>query len=794
MMVLMTKNRMNSKYKKPLLFVLLIVTIVSFPSIAVSTNIISDFNNPKTGSKLNSPDVTIIIDNITGASCYGQSDGVLCFTINEENVKEDKEYKVTLELSDSSEDIILSAVNINTTNCITGLPSTDFKIIVDDLFECSINDNIPGPGNLMISSPSVNVSKVSCYGAEDGKIWFEVIGGNAPYIYEWSNGESTDSIYALPAGTFTVTITDSNGCTFESQEFIITEPDLMYAEIETADNKCNGDKEGAAYVSYIEGGTAPYTYEWSNGESTDSIYELPAGTFTVTITDSNDCTFESQELIISEPDLMYAEIETADIKCNGDKEGAAYVSYIDGGTEPYTYEWSNGESTDSIFALPAGTFTLTITDSNDCSFESQELIISEPAMLYAEIETADIKCNGDNDGSAYVSYIDGGTEPYTYEWSNGESTDSIFALPAGSYNVTIADIQGCTYIINKIEINEPEIIVPNDSIEQIRCFGEANGSITLMPSGGVSSYTYNWSDNTNTSSIENLEIGIYSYTITDQNECTFSDTIAIIQPEELIANATVLSDVSCNADSDGSAKIEPIGGAGIITAVWDNASIDYTITNLVGGIYSVTISDENGCTTEDMVQIIKVDDPVIISFDETQTLQNGQKTNLEYEADQELTTYNWAIINTKNINTISNNFQESGMVSSTINIPINLTSERAVGFLLIEIFPQKNECVGESVMTELNILPGESSLFIPEIITPNQDGANDFWDITFSSNVSASDYSVKIFNRGGNLVHETDSYTQSFTGEGCPDGVYYYVINKKNSDEIHKGAITILRN
>ncbi len=717
MMVLMTKNRMNSKYKKPLLFVLLIVTIVSFPSIAVSTNIISDFNNPKTGSKLNSPDVTIIIDNITGASCYGQSDGVLCFTINEENVKEDKEYKVTLELSDSSEDIILSAVNINTTNCITGLPSTDFKIIVDDLFECSINDNIPGPGNLMISSPSVNVSKVSCYGAEDGKIWFEVIGGNAPYIYEWSNGESTDSIYALPAGTFTVTITDSNGCTFESQEFIITEPDLMYAEIETADNKCNGDKEGAAYVSYIEGGTAPYTYEWSNGESTDSIYELPAGTFTVTITDSNDCTFESQELIISEPDMMYAEIETADIKCNGDKEGAAYVSYIDGGTEPYTYEWSNGES-----------------------------------------------------------------------------TDSIFALPAGSYNVTIADIQGCTYIINKIEINEPEIIVPNDSIEQIRCFGEANGSITLMPSGGVSSYTYNWSDNTNTSSIENLEIGIYSYTITDQNECTFSDTIEIIQPEELIANATVLSDVSCNADSDGSAKIEPIGGAGIITAVWDNASIDYTITNLVGGIYSVTISDENGCTTEDMVQIIKVDDPVIISFDETQTLQNGQKTNLEYEADQELTTYNWAIINTKNINTISNNFQESGMVSSTINIPINLTSERAVGFLLIEIFPQKNECVGESVMTELNILPGESSLFIPEIITPNQDGANDFWDITFSSNVSASDYSVKIFNRGGNLVHETDSYTQSFTGEGCPDGVYYYVINKKNSDEIHKGAITILRN
>ncbi|WP_276505100.1 SprB repeat-containing protein, partial [Terrimonas pollutisoli] len=215
---------------------------------------------------------------------------------------------------------------------------------------------------LALTSSKVDVL---CFGNATGSVDLTVNGGTTPYTYVWSNGASTQDITALVAGIYSVTVTDANNCT-ATISVTITQPAAALALTSSkVDVLCFGNATGSVDLT-VNGGTAPYTYVWSNGASTQDITALAAGTYTVTVTDNNNCT-ATTSITIGQPAAALALSEAhVNVLCFGNATGSVDLT-VNGGTAPYTYVWSNGASTQDITALVAGTYSVTVTDANNCT-------------------------------------------------------------------------------------------------------------------------------------------------------------------------------------------------------------------------------------------------------------------------------------------------------------------------------------------------------------------------------------------------------------------------------------------
>ncbi|SDV99783.1 Por secretion system C-terminal sorting domain-containing protein [Flavobacterium degerlachei] len=337
------------------------------------------------------------------------------------------------------------------TDSVTGLTAGTYGLTVTDANGCVSTSSvtITEPA-LLVATAVVNVN-VTCNGLFDGEATAAATGGTAPYTYLWSNAATTARISGVASGTYNVTATDANGCTSASS-VTITEPTALSASIASQTNvSCNGGANGSSTVT-VTGGTAPYTYLWSNGATTASITGVIAGTYNVTVTDANGCT-SATSVKITQPTVLSASIASqTNISCNGVATGSSTVT-VTGGTAPYTYLWSNGATTASITGVIAGTYNVTATDANGCTSVTS-VTITEPTALSASIASqTNISCNGDATGSSIVS-VTGGTAPYTYLWSNGATTASITGVIAGTYNVTATDANGCTSATS-VTITEP---------------------------------------------------------------------------------------------------------------------------------------------------------------------------------------------------------------------------------------------------------------------------------------------------------------------------------------------------
>ncbi|WPY99070.1 hypothetical protein [Christiangramia sp. OXR-203] len=454
-------------------------------------------------------------------------------------------------------------------------------------------------GELNVETPlsgAVSTTDSSCYQFDDAEIEALPVGGLAPYTYSWSNGETTKTTTGLAPGTYSVTITDANGCTYDT-EGMVGEPTELQAIVDSSNNvSCNGYSDGAIDIS-VNGGTADYTYEWSNGETTQDISGIPAGTYSVTVTDANGCTDTIVGIEITEPDELMAEVvDTNNLSCNGYSDGAIDIS-VNGGTADYTYKWSNGETTQDISGIPAGTYSVTVTDANGCTDTIDGIEITEPDELMAEVvDTTNVSCNGDSDGAIDIS-VSGGTADYTYEWSNGETTQDISGIPAGTYSVTVTDANGCTDTIDNIQISEPdELVASVTSVTNATCNGELDGAIDISVVGGTPDYTYLWSNNATTQDLSGVAAGLYSVTVTDANGCTDTiNNIEIEDPSTLEAEVDATTNVSCNGYSDGSIDVSVSGGTPDYTYLWSNNATTQDISGLTAGTYSVIITDTNGC-------------------------------------------------------------------------------------------------------------------------------------------------------------------------------------------------------
>ncbi|GDX52994.1 hypothetical protein LBMAG27_20410 [Bacteroidota bacterium] len=546
------------------------------------------------------PDVlTISTQVITNVSCNGAGDGNIDITV----------------IGGTLPPYIFIWSNGSTNEDLTNLSGGTYSVTVTDVNNCSYTTSYTINEPIILTASISSSSSPTCNGANNGAVDLTVAGGTAAYIYNWSNGATTQDLSGLAGGTFSVTVTDANGCTATTSSTIILVEPLVLTISPTVQNvSCNGNGDGSISLS-VSGGTPVYNYNWSNGNTTSALINLSPGTFSVTVTDANGCSATSTS-IITQPLTLSATVTsyTDTLGCNATGTGAIDISVF-GGTTAYSYNWSNGSTTQDLSGLSAGTYNVTITDANGCTTTlSADLTIVQVDHPIASTTITNVTgCFGNSNGAIDLTITDG-QAPFTYSWSNGSTTQDLSTLVAGVYSVTVLDVNGCSTTASAT-VTEPALLIATVSASStnVTCNGAADGTVVLNVSGGTPLYNYNWSNGNTTSALINLSPGTFSVTVTDANGCTATTSSIITEPVVLSASVITFSDtLGCNATGTGAIDISVSGGTTAYSYNWSNGSTTQDLSGLSAGTYNVTITDANGCTTtlSADLTIVQVDHPI----------------------------------------------------------------------------------------------------------------------------------------------------------------------------------------
>lgn len=469
----------------------------------------------------------------------------------------------------------------------TNLTAGNYSLTVTNSQGCSTS------ANTTLTQPSALIANLTksnqaCTGGF-GNATVAPTGGTPPYMVNWSNGQSGMSIGFLNPGNYTVTIADANGCS-TSQTFNIAAATAMNIAVTSNPILCNGGTGGA--TASVTNGTGTFTYSWSNGQTGATINGLPAGTYTVTATNSNGCS-GTASVTLSNPPLLGVVGTVNSILCAGNLSGSITLA-VSGGTGNRTYAWSNGATSANINNLGAGNYSVVVTDANGCT-KSQSFTVTAPQPITINGVVTNIACGGQSTGSV-VTNVTGGTGNKNYLWSTGATSPSINNLSAGSYSVMITDANGCS-VSQSFAVSSPSPLQTNLQSFNTSCGGET-GSAIVAPSGGTPPYNVNW----NGANPAALPVGSYGVTVTDNNNCSATSSFTIQQSSSLGVVAQA-SDVSCYGLSDGSANALISGGTAPYTYTWSNGIGTSAISGLSAGVYTVNVTDSQGCTGSAMAAI-----------------------------------------------------------------------------------------------------------------------------------------------------------------------------------------------
>ena len=425
----------------------------------------------------------------------------------------------------------------------------------------------------------------SC-GVDNGTLTANVEGGTAPYSFNWSTGATVAALTDLAAGNYSLVVTDAEGCTVPLQANLLLSTGLT-ASAQLQDPNCNNAATGS--ITLTPGsGTEPYLISWSNGGSGANLENLTAGSYTATITDAIGCEL-IETFVLNEPlALSFATVVNAAL-CFGEL-GSTSVTPA-GGTPPYTIVWDNGAG-DLDVDFPAGTYTFVLSDANGCT-QNGQVEITEPTAVEAEFTSEEAPTTGQNDGSITAA-ANGGTPPYDYAWSNGDSGATITNLAPGDYTVTVTDDNGCEVVIStNLPIPPPLEVV--FSLTDNLCFGDCNGQITLTVAGGEPPYQINWSDGQTGLSAVDLCSDSYTVTIRDANGNTVVlNDLNVVSPPALELTGAV-NPVSCIQVTDGAVTTELSGGTAPYTYNWSTGAPSADLTQAAAGDYTLEVTDANGC-------------------------------------------------------------------------------------------------------------------------------------------------------------------------------------------------------
>ena len=618
---------------------------------------------------LEEPDPIVVassLSDFTGFNikCNGENNGAITITgvtggfIGNTNVYT---YSWSLPAGSTGSGLVANVANQ------TGLTAGTYKLTVTDDNSCSTDFPFelkePPVIDFVGNMSNYNSFEVSINGQSDGTITIVPSGGapdiNGLYTYNWTtstvgavglvnNDQNQDG---LSAGVYTLVMTDSNGC--EHQEtFTLDEPNELIIDLGTDPTNilCHDESTGLFKAIITKQSVAPYTYTL-NGKDHNEIeieevtvakndlehtFNVKAGTYTITVTDLNGAFKKSVSRKFTHPALPLTISETIslfrndafNISCNGASDGeidaVASGGTLNGGQ--YDYTWTTDDGTTIIntknkkqTGLGPGKYTLTVIDQNLCTIKKEYTLTEPDPILYQVVSEKDITCFGDSNGAIEIS-VTLGTGIYTYAWStengsglNVNGTTIQTGLGPGTYKLDLTD--GCETLQFIYEIEEPAFLIINvDEKENILCFGEASGKISVTVSGGTAPYNYEWEDNLgnkynrdignvfNRGDLSNIPFGVYDLKVTDFNGCiTTESNVELTQPEDLVVGI-VKTDLNCFGLNDGTITVTPTGGVAPYTYEWSDFGNGAIRADLSAGTYTVKVIDKNLC--EESVDVI----------------------------------------------------------------------------------------------------------------------------------------------------------------------------------------------
>jgi gliding motility-associated-like protein len=739
-----------------------------------------------------------------------------------------------------------------TTDTAKGLCAGNYAVDVKDALGCSIKLNVTVKENAAIVAVPV-VTDATC-GACDGQAVLTTSGGSAPYIYSWSNGQTSATATNLCSGLYTVNIKDNLGCEKNISIPINNTNGPTGATIISTNVTCNALCNGAVTAITPVGGIPPYQYLWiQSGLTTPTLTSLCAGTYYVRITDSAGCSLVDSVTITSPPALLANQtIKTASCSvCDGEITIAP-----SGGVPPYSVSWNTGATSTKITNLCAGIYTATISDAN-CS-QTVVIPLNTQNGPTVTATSTDIACNDSCNGTA-IAIATGGLTPYTVSWSNGATNLSLSNLCAGTYLAQVKGADGCASSASVTIVQQPSVFVNLGIVNDPLCNGSANGTITVVPNGGTLPYTYSWTPAAGTTAtITSLTANTYTVIVIDANGCKASRSATLIDPPALTISHTVTNS-SCNTTPDGAIDVTTGGGTTPYVFQWSGGSTAKTedLTNVLSGSYTITVTDLHGC---------RIMDSAVIAPNQFITADAGKDTTFCQASSYTLSA-------TKSVNAVSYKWFQlpaNTLVGTAVTIVVNpptgttqyyVIADNGTGCTATDTValisnllpganagPDKNVYIGNSAtiggnptttsvgssivwappvfldnplvsnpvctptattiytvkITGLNgcisidsvlvtLLP---TIDIPSGITPNGDGANDVWQL---SGIEAfPDCTVELYNRWGELIFQSPGYKVkwdgTYKGKILPVGTYYYIIDLHDpSIPVYTGSLTIMR-
>ena len=720
---------------------------------------------------------------------------------------------------------------------------TNYVVTITDSNLCFILDTIS-----LVEPTALNVSinldsPVSCGGSCDADITAIVTGGTTPIVFNWSNGLSGASISGLCAGTYSVTATDSNGC-IDSATIVITQPTPIQTTLTSVGvNNCFTDTN-VTITANTSGGTTPYTYNWSNGDTGMIVTGINAGMYTVTTSDSQNCSVIDTIIITSPSQIVLDSMNITNPLC-GDSNGTVEV-FISGGSPSYTYAWNGGSLTGNpLTNIPSGAYNLTVTDSLGCTFTNSILVSDSGAPVLA-FSITNVNCAGDCIGTSTVSIT--GTGPYNIMWSNGDSTLLADSLCAGVVSITVIDSSnGCVRFDSTQIIQDTSLTVIMDSVNNTFCDSICNGTASVLVTSSFGQLSYTWSNGDTTSLIDSLCAGTYAVTVNDTTGCSAIDSIVVLDVTPLAVVIDSVTNTACADATNGAIDITVTGGSPTYVYTWagPNGFVDSTqnIDTLAVGQYVIIVTDSLGCSVTDTATVIPGNSLTISIGDSTLcdgvpfiTLTpivggvNGTETYIWNNADgdtigtSQQVTFPFPSDTTQFAVTVS---QDGCIASDTSTIRPKPSPDVDAGENQIIIAEESvtlggnpttnwggstfdwtpnyeltNNTVSNPIATPLettlytvyvtNIVGciGKDTVRITVLdqieifsgFTPNGDGDNDLWVLPMLAKFP--NVVVDVYNRWGELLFHSEGYDEpwdgKYKGEDLPVGTYYYVIDLKD--------------
>ncbi len=548
-------------------------------------------------------------------ACHGSADG-----------------QIYLNASGGTAPLVCSWGDVPDNNCSrTLLTPANYAATITDANGCKINTDLivlENPPPIEVELQTLDVP--TCYGDSTGIISVEATGGTGNLNYQWSNGLTIPVLSRLGEGQYHLTVFDENNCS-ENFLYEINWPPPITTEEERFIRGCN-TLDSVCVIT--NGGVAPYTYDWSHGDSVTCLKDVPIGDYSVTITDDVGCSEEVTSIKVPEEvEPMYLQqMDSNDSICFGQNNGEITIS-IEGGSLPYQYIWEHGV-TGSIFNnelsltnLPLGGYQVTITDSEGCTSSSPWFFVEMGSKLIAQTTLVEnVNCKQGTDGSIDISIL-GSYPPYQVVWTNNAGdTVSVnqnpIGLPAGEYYAQITDTQGCSDQLSEI-ITEPSEHLGLDTffVTPVTCFEDQDGEIDIFPMGGTPPYAYDWSNLAITQNVSDLSVGSYTLLMTDANDCLYQNTILVDGPDApLSLSYYEIQMPECNGESNGQIEIEIVGGTSPYTFDW-GVSNDEDLSNITAGQYFLTVYDNTlECLYDTVFEVLE---PPLLVADTSSTPSTG---------------------------------------------------------------------------------------------------------------------------------------------------------------------------